>query len=122
MQKGKNQWAVSSHGSYLTFNVSNVAAGTYDVVVEYTLAWDGATNAKVQLQVDGVAKLSSSALPLTPNWGYGYPYDLGDVSLTAGSHTFKLYNNGSNTIYIQGIHLKNKSVVGNESAFNDGKF
>jgi hypothetical protein len=79
-------------GNSLTYTLDVPTAGTYDLQVRYANSTGGDnqnTTRTLSATIDGAPPRTLS-LPTTANWDTWAPAKLGDVTLTAGRHTFTL--------------------------------
>ncbi len=75
-------------GGTLTFNLSNIAAGSYTMIISYI---DGYSGRSLQLNVDG-GSAATYALPGTGSWNTVGTYTVSSISLNAGSNTIEFSN------------------------------
>ena len=89
----------TADGEWLKYMVNVTAAGNYSF--SFRTASTGTTSA-IRLEVDGVDKTGTVALPNTGAWQTWATTTVGNVALTAGAHTIRLFivTGGFNLNYV----------------------
>ena len=80
-----------TQGQYVTFSFT-VAAGTTTLALRYS-AGNGIAYRKIEL--DGAVAIANQALPATANWSTWTTLTLSPVTLSAGTHTLKVWFDGT---------------------------
>lgn len=96
--------AFRSGGGYASYNISNIEAGTYDVIVNYV-----ASDAELRYRTDGLDFVVDGDLELRSYFNYtkiATLCDVGKIYIPEGSESLKIKNHGSCAIRVCSVTLK----------------